>query len=119
MTQIAFPFRIDGRGRTAEATFENHIRQLIEQLLFTMPGERVNRPAFGTGLRQLVFAPNSPELATATQTLVQGALQQHLGDVIQVEKVQVASEDSRLTVTIQYIVLRDRQRRQVQLESEN
>lgn len=119
MTQIAFPFRIDGRGRTAEPNEEDHIRQMIEQLLFTVPGERVNRPNFGTGLRQLVFAPNSPELAAATQTLVQGALQQFLGDVIQVEQVKVVSEESKLRVTVQYIVLRNQQRREVQLESES
>jgi len=119
MTNIAFPFRIDGRGRTAEVNQDDHIRQMIEQLLFTMPGERVNRPDFGTGLRQLVFAPNSPELATATRALVQGALQQYLGDVIRVEQVRVESEESTLRVTVQYIVLRNQQRREVQLKSES
>ncbi len=119
MTQIGFPFRIDGRGRTAEANEDDHIRQMIEQILFTVPGERVNRPSFGTGLRQLVFAPNSPELATATQTLVQGALQQFLGNVIQVEQLKVVSEESKLQVTVQYIVLRSQQRRVVQLERES
>ena len=61
-----FPYQFDARGRTAEADDERHIRDLIEQLLFTAPGERVNRPTFGSGLLQLVFAPNSPELAAAT-----------------------------------------------------
>ena len=78
----------------------------------------MNRPDFGTGLRQLVFAPNSPELATATQTLVQGALQQWLGDVIQVERVAAVSDDSRLNVTVRYVVRRNQQRREVQLEGE-
>ena len=78
---IAYPFHIDGRGRTADADNEEHIRQMIEQLLFTSPGERVNRPDFGTGLMQLIFAPNSPELAAATEFTVQGALRQWLGEV--------------------------------------
>jgi len=110
--------RIDGRGRTAETDEETHIRQMIEQLLFTAPGERANRPDLGTGLRRLVFSPNSPEVATATQTLVQGALQQWLGDVIQVERVAAVSNDSRLNVTVRYVVRRNQQRREVQLEGE-
>ena len=111
MTEIAFPFAIDGRGRTAGAERDAHVRDLIEQVLFTAPGERVNRPDFGTGLRQLIFAGNSEELATATQFLVQGALQQWLGDRIQVEAVEVESHDSQLKVTVRYLVLRDQSRR--------
>ena len=110
MMQINYPFRIDGRGRTASTDQDAHIRDLVEQVLFTSPGERVNRPDFGSGLLQLVFAPNSDELATATQFLVQGALQQWLGDLIQVEAVEVLSEDSTLNVTVQYIVRRNQQR---------
>jgi phage baseplate assembly protein W len=108
--QIDYPFHIDSRSRTAQTTGDEHIRDLIEQVLFTSPGERVNRPTFGTGLMQLVFAPNSDELATATQFLVQGALQQWLGDLIQVEAVQVESQDSTLKVTVQYVVRRNQQR---------
>ena len=72
---IAYPLNYDERGRTGEADENDHIREMIEQVLFTSPGERVNRPNFGSGLMQLVFAPNSPELAAATQFAVQGALQ--------------------------------------------
>lgn len=110
MMQINYPFRIDGRGRTAGTDQDAHIRDLVEQVLFTSPGERVNRPDFGSGLMQLVFAPNSDELATATQFLVQGALQQWLGDLIQVEAVEVLSEEATLNVTVQYIVRRNQQR---------
>ena len=111
MTDIAFPYRFEGGGRTAQATStDDHIRDLVEQVLFTSPGERVNRPTFGTGLAQLVFAPNSLELATATQFLVQAALQQTLGDLIRVETIQVDSVDSTLSVTVQYVVLRTQQR---------
>lgn len=108
---VAFPLHFDGRGRTADADLDDHIRELIEQVLFTSPGERVNRPEFGSGLAQLVFAPNSDELASATQFLVQGALQQWLGELIQVDAVRVESEDSSLRVTVEYVVRRSQERR--------
>jgi len=88
------------------------VRQMIEQVLFTNPGERVNRPDFGCGILQLVFAPNSEELASATQFLIQGALEQWLGDVITLEAVQVENDESRLVITIQYVI-RATQQRQV------
>lgn len=103
MTHIAFPFRFDGRGLTAQADEERHVRELIEQLLLTGPGERVMRPEFGSGLMQLVFAGNSPELAATTQFLIQGALQTWLGDVIAIESVEVESVDSTLTVEVRYV----------------
>jgi phage baseplate assembly protein W len=114
MMHVDFPFHFDARGRTADTDDEAHIRDLIEQVLFTSPGERVNRPTFGSGLMQLVFAPNSDELAATTQFLVQGALQQWLGDVIEVGEVRVESQDSTLRVTIQYTVRRSQQRQVAQ-----
>lgn len=110
MIQIDYPFHIDGRGRTADTDQDDHIRDLIEQVLFTAPGERVNRPTFGSGLMQLVFAPNSDELATATQFMIQGALQQYLSDLIQVQNVKVESEAAILQVTVEFIVLRNQQK---------
>jgi uncharacterized protein len=107
---VDYPYRIDSRGRTAQAGDDDHVRDLIEQVLFTSPGERVNRPAFGTGLMQLVFAPTSDELAAATQFLVQGALQQWLGDIIQVHAVQVESVDASVRVTVQYVARRSQER---------
>jgi uncharacterized protein len=107
--QIDYPFHLDRRGRTANADEDAHIRDLIEQVLFTVPGERVNRPDFGSGLMQLVFAPSSDEVATATQFLVQGALQQWLGDLIQVDEADVESEDATLRVTVRYTIRRDQQ----------
>lgn len=109
MTQINYPFKIDGRGRVATTGDEAHIRQMIEQLIFTVPGERVNRPEFGTGVMQLVFAPNSPELASATEFMIQSALQQYLGDLIRPEAVRVESEESTLTITVQYRLRRNQQ----------
>ncbi|OQA42902.1 MAG: Gene 25-like lysozyme [Chloroflexi bacterium ADurb.Bin325] len=108
--QIDYPFRFDSSGRTAATDGDEHIRDLIEQVLFTIPGERVNRPTFGANLMQLVFAPNSPELAATTQFLVQGALQEWLGELIQVEAVQVTSEDATLAVVVQYRIRRTQQR---------
>src|SRR3954465_915070 len=100
---IDYPFAIDNRGRTATTDEDNHIRDMIEQVLFTNPGERVNRPDFGCGLRRLVFMPNSQPLAAATQVLVKSALQQWLQNEIQVEKVEVTAADNELTVTVAYI----------------
>jgi phage baseplate assembly protein W len=104
MTQVDYPFQIDGRGRTAVTSDADHIRDLIEQVLFTAPGERVNRPTFGSGLLRLVFAPNGDALAAATQLTVQGNLQQWLGDVIQVTEVQVEDVDAELRVVVRYTV---------------
>ena len=109
---LAYPLHFDGRGRTASASDDDDLRGLIEQLLFTAPGgERVNRPSFGAGLNQLVFAPNSGELAGATQLLVQASLQQWLGDLIAVETVEVVSLESTLRVRVQYVVRRTAERR--------
>jgi phage baseplate assembly protein W len=108
---IDHPFHFDGRGRTATTDDDDHIRDLIEQVLFVSPGERVNRPTFGSGLMQLVFAPNSDTLAAAAQLSVQAALQQWLGDLIQVESVQVRSDDAILEVEITYVIRRRQERR--------
>jgi len=118
MTRIDYPFHFDKKGRTAETEYEDHIRDLIEQVLFTSPGERVNRPTFGSGLMQLVFSPNSEELASATQFLVQGALQQWLGDLIRVEGIEVENRDAKLFITIRYIILRTQEQKIVQFSQE-
>jgi phage baseplate assembly protein W len=99
---LDYPFHLDGRGRAALTDTDDHIRDMIYQVLFTNPGERVNRPDFGCGLRQMVFMPNSDALATATQFLVQGALQRWLDMVIQVERVEVTAQEERLMVTVVY-----------------
>ena len=107
---VDFPLHFDERGRSAEATDAEHVRDLIEQVLFTSPGERVNRPTFGSGLLQLVFATNSDALAAATQHAVQASLQQWLGDLIEVEAVRVERNDATLQVTLQYLVRRNQDR---------
>jgi phage baseplate assembly protein W len=95
-----FPYHLDGRGRTAETSEDDHIRDLIYQVLFTNAGERVNRPDFGCGIGQLVFMPNSGALATATHFLVQGALTRWLDTLIAVQRVDVAAVENALTVSI-------------------
>lgn len=101
---IAYPFHFDTNGRVAATDDDDHVRDLIEQLLFTHPGERVNRPDFGSGLLQLVFAPNSQELAAALQFAVQAGLQRWLGEVIDVGALTVTSDDATLTVNLAYTV---------------
>jgi uncharacterized protein len=113
---VAYPYRFDFRGRTESAGDDNHIRQMIEQVLFTSPGERVNRPTFGCGLMQLVFAPNSDALAAAVQMTVQAALQEWLGDLIQVEDVAVETHDSTLSVQVRYVIIRTQARQGAQFE---
>ncbi|MDB5285232.1 MAG: hypothetical protein JWR05_181 [Mucilaginibacter sp.] len=101
---LKFPMQFDQNGKTAGSTDDNHIRDMIEQVLFTAPGERVNRPSFGSGLLQLVFEPNSNELSATTQFLVQSSLQQWLGDLIEVNDVKIESEEASLTVSVVYMV---------------
>ena len=108
--QIDFPFHTDNRGRTGSTDADDHVRDLIEQVLFTTPGERVNRPELGSGLLQLVFAPASPELAATTRFLVQGALQQWLADVVEVEGVEVEAGEGRVEVLVQYVIRRTQER---------
>jgi uncharacterized protein len=101
------PIHVDGRGRVAVTGDDDHVRDMIEQVLFTSPGERVNRPDFGCGLLQLVFLPNSEPLAAATRMTVQGALQRWLGDVIRVLGVDVEARDEQLRVEVTYERLLD------------
>jgi phage baseplate assembly protein W len=113
---IDFSFHFDGHGRTAVTDDDDHIRDMIEEFLFTNPGERVNRPDFGSGLMQMVFAPNSPELATALQFSLKAGLMRWLGDLIDLQELQVASEDSTLRITVRYIVRRTNQRKDATFE---
>ena len=110
---IDFPFHFDSRGRTALLSgvpgsqgADEHIRDLLEQLIFTNPGERVNRPDFGSGILQLVFAPNSPELAATLQFTLQAAIQRELSDLIELNAVDVEAVDSTLTIDVKYTVHR-------------
>ena len=103
---LKLSYQFNRQGRTADVDYKAHIKNLIEQVLFTAPGERVNRPSFGSGLLQMVFEPNSSELAATTQFLVQGSLNQWLNHLIQVNEVRINSEDSTLEITIAYTILK-------------
>ncbi len=116
--QIDYPIHYDSRGGTARTDENEHIRDLIEQVLFTSPGERVNLPTFGCGLMQLVFAPINDELATATRYLVQGALQQWLGEIIEPEEVTVTSEESTINVIVKYKIRQTRESREEEFSRE-
>lgn len=103
---IDYPFHFDDLGRTALTNDDDHIRDMVEQLLLTNPGERVNRPDFGSGLLHMVFAPNSPEIAGAIQFTAQANLQRWMGDLIEVQTLDVTSQDATLGVLVQYVVRR-------------
>ena len=104
---LRYPFGIDaGGGRAAEQSdYEAYVRQLIRQVLLTAPGERINRPDFGAGVRRMVFQPNSPEIATMTRTLVYQALTNWLSTVIKVEDIQVSAVDSTLLIDVRYLII--------------
>lgn len=110
MTTPLLPWQIDQSGRTALADPNQRLRNMIEQVLFTAPGERVNRPTFGSGLRQFVFAPSSDEMAMAVEFTIQSALLEWMGDRIQVEQVDVTADDATVRITIAFVVLADQQR---------
>jgi phage baseplate assembly protein W len=103
---LKYPYGVARNGATATSDEAAHVEQMIEQLLFTAPGERVMRPTFGCGLRQLLFEPNGDILAAATQMAVQGSLQQWLGSRIDVIDVDIIATDSRLDVTVTYSLRR-------------
>lgn len=118
MNRIDYPFQFDGRGRTGQSNEDEYIRELIEQVLLTAPGERVMRPTFGSGVRQLLFGAASPEVATASQYLVQSSLQQWLADLITVEAIDIEARESTLLINVQYVVRRSRTRATTQVRVE-
>jgi hypothetical protein len=118
ITSILFPFAINEKlGRLAqENDYEEYIKQLIRQVLFTAQGERINRPDFGAGVKRLVFAPNSPATASLAQTLIFQALTRWLGTLIRTESVEAEAVEERLNITIGYTILAKQERRFLNLE---
>lgn len=114
---VDFPYRFDERRHTAQAGEDDHVRDLVEQLLFTAPTERVMRMDFGGGLLRIPFEPGGPELAATTQFVVQAALQQWLGHLIALETVDIAVDDATLTVSVAYVIRRTQERRQAQFSA--
>ena len=103
--EIAFPYTMDDRGRTAMAGYDDHVQQMLELLLLTRPGERVNQPTFGCGLLDQVFAPNSPEIAAALNVTIAAAISLWLRDVLSVTSLDVTAQGGQLIVNIGYTVL--------------
>lgn len=118
ITAVRFPFAIDDRlGRLAqENDYEQYIRQLIRQVLFTAQGERINRPDFGAGVKRLVFAPNSPATASLAQTLIYQALTTWLGTLIRTDDVRAEANEEKLNITIVYTILAKQERRFLNVE---
>lgn len=115
---IHYPFAIDrGLGTLAEeAIYSQHVEQMMKQVLFTSPGERINRPDFGCGLRRMVFAPNSDVSANMTQVMIVQALERWLGTLIEVIDVKAKAIDEKLEVGIVYILKARQERRYLNLE---
>lgn len=101
---LAFPYHLNPSGRSATSGTDAHVRQMLEQLLLTSSGERVNRPDFGCGLLDLVFGPNQPQLAAGLTAVITASIQQWLGDVVELTGLQVESVDSTLAIDISYTV---------------
>lgn len=116
MTHWDFPHGIDDSGRTATTNRSGHVRDLLEQLLLTAPGERVMRPEFGAGLQAMVFEPGGAEVATTLQYLAQGAVERHLGDVLALESLTVEAVDAALVVAVSYRVHRTGEQRSERIE---
>jgi uncharacterized protein len=116
---LGYPYTVGSTGAPKTHGPDDHLRDLILQALFTNPGERVNLPAFGVGVQQLVFAPNGGTLRTAAQFLIQTGLQQWLGDRIKVNQVAVSSiagEEETVTIEIVYTVLSTQQQQSMQVQ---
>lgn len=109
--QFAFPYGFDAGGRTAGRDAEDHIRDLLEQLLLTRPGERVNRPDFGAGLMHAVFGTSGPEAAAALELASRAALHRYLGDVIEVQSLTARAVDAALIIDIRYAIRRTSEQR--------
>jgi len=93
-TSLAFPFQISSLGQVASQSGDENIRASIVEVLLTAPGERVNVPEFGCGLRDLVFDPNNEILAATTEFAITKALQQWLSDDIIVDSVDVLNSEA-------------------------
>ena len=115
---IRYPLAIDdGFGKLAEETdYYRHVEQMMKQVLFTNPGERINRPDFGCGIRRMVFAPNSEVNANLSQVIINQSLEKWLGTVIEVNEVQVKNIEEKLEIKIIYLIRATQERRYLNLD---
>ena len=107
MPHLDYPFHFDAAGRSAQTQAADHVRDLVEQVLFTSPGERVMRPDFGAGVMALVFEPNDDAMAATTRMLVQASLQLNLAHLIALRSVTLEHAEGTLTVSVAYQLLAD------------
>jgi phage baseplate assembly protein W len=103
----SFPLRINAVQRQAQQVgYAEHVAQMIRQFLFTSPGERINLPDFGGGLRRMVFAPITSELTSTSELLIRRGLEKYLGQHIELIKVTVGNAEeidpAAIEVSIQY-----------------
>jgi uncharacterized protein len=102
---VEFPFRFDEYGRTARAPYDEHVKDMLVQLLLVAPGERVMRPDFGAGLLRLVFEPNTPELAAARQATALAEVERWLGDIVAVERLVAEADGPVFRLELGYRLL--------------
>ena len=123
-SDFAVPFHIDAAsGQAAQASYQDHVDQMIRQVLLTDPGERVCMPTFGAGMRRLLFAPLSAQLQATTQIIVTQALNAVLSNQITVKKVTVDTpisspglQDATILITITYVLIETQSVRQTQVQ---
>ena len=115
-TYLNFPFGLAPDGSVAAVDEDHHIRERLEQILFTAPGERVMVPDFGCGVRDLVFAGNNEVLAAATEFKVARALQSYMGNQVLINGVDVVNDEEKLRIVINYTKTKDLQQQQATFE---
>jgi len=116
MTCFSFPYRISPTGTTAQTDRDGQIRDMVEQVLFTRKGERINRPEFGAGMHEMLFSENAPEIASAAQHMVQAALQQWLAEVVEIRGVRTEAVENLLRVNVVYSVIGEDEERRTLVE---
>lgn len=117
-TSLRYPVSVDAaRGRLAqEQDFAAHIEQLVMQVLMTAPGERINRPDFGCGVKRLVFAPGGEVAATLAQTTVYQALTKWLPNAISVAEVTARADEAVLNIRVGYMIKERGEKRYLSLQ---
>lgn len=115
---LHYPLQEDPGGKRLrrETDYEAYVTQLIKQVLLTSPGERVNRPDLGAGVKQLVFRALGPATATLAETMVYKALTDSLSALIRVDEVNVELGDARLDITVVYTLYARMEQRRLNLE---
>ena len=117
--KLQFPYQINSLGRTATiADMDGFVRDVIEDVLFTRQGERVNLPSYGSGLEQMVFEPLSEGLTASAEMVIQANLMKWLTNYIDLQAVRVTNDDGKLLIKVTYALLADQKVRELQLQRE-